>query len=191
MTQSAFQADTVTCAFSCLTTGVHATRGIFDLYRDLMVRSAHRSRVYPRSALLMRRSAIADLRARLEPWAACTALPRPILRDARPSAALLRMRQPRDEAEGVDGRFCCKQQRIYKARARASARRPGFRCAPSGLRRAGARHVALMQTPDALRRRAQFQLWIFSYTVLARPSKKWVSRIKIGSGDEACPDQAS
>jgi hypothetical protein len=24
---------------------------------------------------------------------------------------------------------------------------------------------------------AQFQLWIFSYTVLARPSKKWVSRL--------------
>src|SRR5712671_7845883 len=31
--------------------------------------------------------------------------------------------------------------------------------------------------------RAQFQLWIFSYTVLARPSKKWVSRLKIGRGD--------
>ena len=40
-----------------------------------------------------------------------------------------------------------------------------------------------MQTPDALPRRAQFQLWIFSYTVLARPSKKGVSRLKIERGD--------
>jgi hypothetical protein len=39
-----------------------------------------------------------------------------------------------------------------------------------------------MQTPDALRRRAQFQLWIFSYTLLRARSKKWVSRIKIGRG---------
>src|SRR5258705_4020649 len=50
-----------------------------------------------------------------------------------------------------DGRFCCKQQRIYKA--------------------------PLMQTPDAFGRRAQFQLWIFSYTVLAWPSKKRLSRV--------------
>jgi hypothetical protein len=27
---------------------------------------------------------------------------------------------------------------------------------------------------------AQFQLWIFSYTILARSSKKWVSRVLIG-----------
>jgi hypothetical protein len=39
-----------------------------------------------------------------------------------------------------------------------------------------------MQTPGALGGRAQFQLCIFSYTVLARPSKKWVSRVKIGPG---------
>jgi hypothetical protein len=32
---------------------------------------------------------------------------------------------------------------------------------------------------------AQFQLWIFSYTALARPSKKWVSRVMIGRGATA------
>jgi hypothetical protein len=42
-----------------------------------------------------------------------------------------------------------------------------------------------MQTPDALRRRAQFQLWIFSYTVLARPSKNRLSRVMIGRGATA------
>ena len=47
----------------------------------------------------------------------------------------------------------------------------------------GAKNAALIQTPDALRRRAQFRLWIFSYTLLRRSSKKWVSRIKIGLGD--------
>src|SRR5258705_7286523 len=52
-----------------------------------MVRSAHRSRVYPRSAPLMRRSAEADLRARLEPWAACTA---PAGRPARSRSSELR-----------------------------------------------------------------------------------------------------
>jgi hypothetical protein len=36
-------------------------------------------------------------------------------------------------------------------------------------------------------RRAQFQLWIFSYTVLARSSKKRLSRILIGTGDEFGP----
>src|SRR5882757_7937757 len=41
----------------------------------------------------------------------------------------------------------------------------------------------LMQTPGAVGGRAQFQLWIFSYTIRARSSKKWVSRIKIGPGD--------
>ena len=56
-----------------------------------------------------------------------------------------------DEVDAWDGRFCCKQQRIYKA--------------------------PLMQTPDAFGRRAQFQLWIFSYTVLAWPSKKRLSRV--------------
>jgi len=39
-----------------------------------------------------------------------------------------------------------------------------------------------MQTPDAFGRRAQLQLWIFSYTVLRARSKKWVSRLKIGRG---------
>jgi hypothetical protein len=39
-------------------------------------------------------------------------------------------------------------------------------------------------------RRAQFQLWIFSYTGFARSSKKWVSRVKIGSGDGAASTQA-
>jgi hypothetical protein len=32
---------------------------------------------------------------------------------------------------------------------------------------------------------AQFQLWIFSYTVLARSSKKRLSRLKIGPGVNA------
>src|SRR4051812_46335490 len=41
--------------------------------------------------------------------------------------------------------------------------------------------VPLMQTPDACGRRAQFQLWIFSYTVLTRPSKKRLSRVFIQS----------
>src|SRR3977135_649514 len=60
--------------------GAHSTR-----LQHLMVRSAHRSRVYPRSAPLMRRSAKADLRARLEPWAAGTALARgPALHPALP-----------------------------------------------------------------------------------------------------------
>src|SRR3954470_4872463 len=59
--------------------------------------------------------------------------------------------------------------------------------------------AALMQTPDAVGTQvglpdlriikkpisgrpeigAQFQLWIFSYTVLARSSKKWVSRVML------------
>src|SRR5712672_1663627 len=30
-------------------------------------------------------------------------------------------------------------------------------------------------------RRAQFQLWIFSYTVWPRPSKKWVSRVMLSA----------
>jgi hypothetical protein len=34
---------------------------------------------------------------------------------------------------------------------------------------------------------AQFQLWIFSYTILARSSKKRVSRVLIGMGDEFSP----
>jgi hypothetical protein len=36
-----------------------------------------------------------------------------------------------------------------------------------------------MQTPDAFERRAQFQLWIFSYTIRPRSSKKWLSRLMI------------
>src|SRR5258705_8579157 len=70
--------------------------------------------------------------------------PWPVLRDG--AARLLRTR-PR----AWDGRFRCKQQRIYKA--------------------------PLMQTPDAFERRAQFQLWIFSYTIRPRPSKKLLSRL--------------
>ena len=49
------------------------------------------------------------------------------------------------------------------------------------VRRDGPGHVALMQTPDAFRRRAQFQLWIFSYTMSARSSKKRVSILKMRS----------
>jgi hypothetical protein len=37
-----------------------------------------------------------------------------------------------------------------------------------------------MQTPGASRRQAQFQPWIFSYTIRAHSSKKWVSRVMIG-----------
>ena len=40
-----------------------------------------------------------------------------------------------------------------------------------------------MQTPGAVGGRAQFQLWIFSYTIRPRSSKKWVSRLMIGRGD--------
>jgi hypothetical protein len=42
-----------------------------------------------------------------------------------------------------------------------------------------------MQTPGAVGGRAQFQLWIFSYTILARSSKKWVSRLMIGRGTDS------
>src|SRR5712671_1539514 len=75
----------------------------------------------------------------------------PLSPAARPSRRAAFGRAPQDEVEGLDGRFCCKQQRIYKA--------------------------PLMQTPDAFGRRAQFQLWIFSYTILLRPSKKLLSRV--------------
>src|ERR1700704_4205765 len=37
-------------------------------------------------------------------------------------------------------------------------------------------------------RRAQYQLWNFSYTVLRVRSKKWASRIKIGPAG-TCPDK--
>src|SRR5258705_11730979 len=74
--------------------------------------------------------------------------PWPVLREG--AARLLRTR-PR----AWDGRFCCKQQRIYKA--------------------------PLMQTPDAFERRAQFELWIFSYTIGRRPSEKVLSRLMIPS----------
>jgi hypothetical protein len=40
-----------------------------------------------------------------------------------------------------------------------------------------------MQTPGAVGGRAQFQLWIFSYTIRARSSKKWLSRVMIERGD--------
>jgi hypothetical protein len=53
------------------------------------------------------------------------------------------------------------------------------------LPRDGAPHIALMQTPDASRRRAQFKLWIFSYTILPVTSKKWVSRIMIGPATDS------
>jgi len=54
----------------------------------------------------------------------------------------------------------------------------------SHVRCDGVRHVALMRKPDAFGRRAQFQLWIFSYIVLARPSKKRVSRVMFGFRQE-------
>ena len=47
-----------------------------------------------------------------------------------------------------------------------------------------ARHVLSCKRPGR-GRRAQFQLWIFSYTGFARSSKKWVSRVKIGFGNGA------
>ena len=62
-----------------------------------------------------------------------------------------RTRLPQDEDERVGWPVCCKQQRIYKA--------------------------PLMQTPDAFRRRAQFQLWIFSYHIFAHSPKKSLSRV--------------
>ena len=36
-----------------------------------------------------------------------------------------------------------------------------------------------MQNARAASRRAQFQLWIFSYTILVGPSKNYVSRVLI------------
>jgi hypothetical protein len=36
-----------------------------------------------------------------------------------------------------------------------------------------------MQSARSASRRAQFQLWIFSYTILVGPSKKYVSRVFI------------
>src|SRR5712675_556299 len=85
-----------------------------------------------------------------------------ILRLPRPSRRAAFGRAPQDEADrrtrllsdevdAWDGRFCCKQQRIYKA--------------------------PLMQTPDAFGRRAQFQLWIFSYHIFARLPNRTLSRV--------------
>ena len=48
----------------------------------------------------------------------------------------------------------------------------------------GARTAPSCKRP-ALGGRAQFELWIFSYTVRAQPSKKWVSRVLIGLDDGA------
>src|ERR1700704_1369265 len=98
----------------------------------------------------MRRSATADLRARLEPWAAGTTLS-PVARPSRRRCAPLQ-----DEDERVGWPVCCKQQRIYKA--------------------------PLMQTPDTFGRRAQFQLWIFSWHILAHSPKKYVSRVLLLRG---------
>jgi hypothetical protein len=39
--------------------------------------------------------------------------------------------------------------------------------------------AAETQSARAASRRAQFQLWIFSYTILVGPSKKYVSRVMI------------
>jgi hypothetical protein len=36
-----------------------------------------------------------------------------------------------------------------------------------------------MKNARAVSRRAQFQLWIFSYTINRPPSKKWLSRLMI------------
>src|SRR3979411_2202647 len=86
---------------------------------------------------------------RSRPWPVLPPSPFGLRRTSRDGAArLLRTR-----LSAWDGRFCCKQQRIYKAH--------------------------LMQTPDAFDRRAQFQLWIFSYTILLRSSKKLLSRLMI------------
>src|SRR5712675_1528762 len=85
-----------------------------------------------------------------------------ILRLPRPSRRAAFGRAPQDEADrrtrllsdevdAWDGRFCCKQQRIYKA--------------------------PLMQTPDAFGRRAQFQLWIFSYHIFAKLPNRTLSRV--------------
>jgi hypothetical protein len=101
--------------------------------------------------------------------------------------------------------FHCKQQRIYKALPwRAPSRETRATGLATGAARSGIgdppvkksrpkaalcviacmcgameRRGTLMQTPGALGPRAQFQPWIFSYTVLARSSKKWLSRLKI------------
>jgi len=48
-----------------------------------------------------------------------------------------------------------------------------------------ARDMSLSCKRPGRGRRAQFQLWIFSYTGFARPSKKWLSRVMIGFGDGA------
>src|SRR5712672_2700207 len=113
-------------------------------------------------------------RHRSRPWPVLPPSPFGLRRTSRDGALILRLprpsrraafgRAPQDEADRRtrllsdevdpwDGRFCCKQQRIYKA--------------------------PLMQTPDAFGRRAQFQLWIFSYTVRRRSSKKLLSRLMI------------
>jgi hypothetical protein len=47
------------------------------------------------------------------------------------------------------------------------------------IRRDGVRHAALMKNARADFRRAQFRLWIFSYTILPRSSKKRLSRLMI------------
>ena len=77
--------------------------------------------------------AIADLMvrsarsARLEPWAA----------GIRPAARMGCLQT----TGNLQGRM--------SRQGPAAMRRPGFRCAPSGLRRRGARRVALMKKPDA------------------------------------------
>ena len=46
-----------------------------------------------------------------------------------------------------------------------------------------------MEKPDAFRRRAQFRLWIFSYTIWPQSSKKWLSRLmicRVGKARSAC-----
>jgi hypothetical protein len=78
------------------------------------------------------------------------------------------------------------QQAIYRkgvASTRLERRKPAhpralhflvLRTVPSPLKPA-----AETQSARSASRRAQFQLWIFSYTILVGPSKKYVSRVFI------------
>src|SRR3981189_1114054 len=50
-------------------------------------------------------------------------------------------------------------------------------------------HAPLPETQSARAgsRRAQFQLWIFSYTINGPPSKKWLSRLKMSPAGKSVP----
>ena len=94
------------------------------------------------------------------------------------------------------GRIRCKEQRIYSPFTSVAASPLAMRSALLEMKRAAPRRPMWLLSPAARWRetcrphamarhcecRAQFQLWIFSYTTRAPSSKKRVSRVRIAPG---------